>query len=106
MPAPQNDTFESCKCNDYITCCFDGFWWLALIEVKNKEEKDLTCEFLYPHGPSVQFHWPCVDNGGYIPLNKDMMKIQTPTTSANRRIYLITEEEKNKTQNYFERTSV
>ena len=34
------------------------------------------------------------------------MKIQTPTTLANERTYFITEEEKNKTQNYFGRTSV
>ena len=40
MAAPQNETLESLKCNDYITCCFDGFWWLALVEMVNKEEKD------------------------------------------------------------------
>ena len=34
------------------------------------------------------------------------MKIQTPTTSANGGTYFITEEKKNKTKNYFERTSV
>ena len=55
-PAPQNGTLlESLKCNDYITCCLDRFWWLALIEVVNKEEKDLTCKFHHPHGPSGQF---------------------------------------------------
>ena len=41
MPAPQNETPKSLKCNDYITCCFDGFWSVTLIEVVNKEEKDL-----------------------------------------------------------------
>ena len=25
IPAPQNETFESLKCIDLITCCFDGF---------------------------------------------------------------------------------
>ena len=28
-----------CDLIDYKTCCFDGFWWLPLIEVVNKEEK-------------------------------------------------------------------
>ena len=31
MPAPQNEILESLKCNDYITCYFDGLWWLVLI---------------------------------------------------------------------------
>ena len=61
MPAPQNETLESLKCNDYITCCFDGFWWLALIEMVNKEEKGLTCKFL-PMDHHCQFHWPCGDD--------------------------------------------
>ena len=34
------------------------------------------------------------------------MKIQAPTTSANGGTYFIAEEKKNKTKNYFERTSV
>ena len=72
----------------------------------NKEEKDLTCNFLHPHGLSGQFHWPRGDDRGYVPSNRVIMKIQTPTMSENRRTYFITEEEKNKTQNYFERTSV
>ena len=57
MPVPQNETLESLKCNDYITCCFDGFWWLALIEVVNKEEKGLTCKFLHSYGPSLSISW-------------------------------------------------
>ena len=56
MPAPQNETLESLECNDYITCCFYGVWWLALIEVVNKGETDLRCKFLHPHGQSGQFH--------------------------------------------------
>ena len=33
------------------------------------------------------------------------MKIETPSMSENGRTYFNTEEEKNKTQNYFEKTS-
>ena len=100
------ETLESHKCNDYITCCFDGLSWLALISVVNKEGKNLTCKFLHPHGLSGQFHWPRGDDRGYIPLNKVIMKTQAPTTSANRGTYFITEEKKKKNKNYFERTSV
>ena len=88
----------------HITCCFDEFWWLALINVVNKEEKDLTCMFLDPHGSLGQFHWPCGDDRRYVPLNKVIMKIQTSTTSANGKTDFITEEKKK--QNYFGNTSV
>ena len=43
---------------------------------------------------------------GYILLNKVIMKIQTTTKSASGRKYFITEEEKNKNQNFFDRVSV
>lgn len=105
MPTPLDETLELLKCNDYITCIFDGYWWLALIESVNREEKDLTCKFLHPHGPSHQFHWPTNRDRGYIPLSKVVMRVQTPSISVNGRTYFITKEEKNKTQNYFDRLS-
>ena len=54
-----------------------------MIEVVNKEEKDLTCKFFHPYGLSGQLQWPHSDDTGYIPLNKVIMKIQAPTVSAN-----------------------
>ena len=41
------------KPNDYATCIFDGFWWLVLVDLINPEEKDVTCKFMHPHGPTV-----------------------------------------------------
>ena len=70
------------------------------------KKKDFTCKFLHPHGPSRQFHRTRGDDSGHVPLNKVIIKIQTPTTSANGRPYFITEEEKSKAQNSFERASV
>ena len=105
MPAPHNATLESLKCSEYINYSFDVFWWLELI-IEVVKEKYLTCTFLNPNGPSGQFHWPCGDDRGYTHLSKVIMKIQAPTTSANGGTYFITEEKKNKTKNYFERTSV
>ena len=72
----------------------------------NKDGKDLTGKSFHPHGPSSQFHSPRSDDRGYVPLSKVIMKIQTPTTSANGITHFITAEEKSKTHNYFEGTSV
>lgn len=106
MPAPPNETVESLKPNDYVTCCFDGFWWLVLIDSVNTEEKDLTCKFLHPHGPSNQFYWPRGDDKGYVPFSKIIMKIETPKTSVNGRQYFVKEDEMKRTQNYFDRQNV
>ena len=44
------------KPNDYATCIFDGFWWLVLGDSINVEEKDVTCKFMHPDGPTNNIH--------------------------------------------------
>ena len=44
------------KLNEYATCVFDGFWWFLLVYPINTEEKDVTCKFMHPHGPTSNFH--------------------------------------------------
>jgi len=96
MPPPQEETVQSLQKNDYVTCCFDSFWWVTLIEMVNSAEKDYLCTFLHPHGPSTQFHWPRGNDNGYVPVTKIIMKIGIPTTSVNGRTYYITEDERKK----------
>ena len=74
-------------------------WWI-------RKKKTSHASFSVQIGKSGQFHWPRVNDRWIVPLNKVIIKIQTPDTSANGRTYFISEEEKNKTQKYFERTSV
>ena len=69
MPCPQDETVRLLKKNDYITCIFDGFWWVAVVDTVNEEEKDLTCNFLHPHAPSKQFNWPRSKDDGFVPFN-------------------------------------
>ena len=54
---------------DYVTCIYDNYWWLALVEEINDAEKDVTCKFLKPHGPSENFYWPVRDDTVYIPVS-------------------------------------
>ena len=39
------------KTNNYVTCIFYGFWWLVLVDSINNDEKVVTCQFSYLHGP-------------------------------------------------------
>ena len=79
--------------NDYVTCLLGGFWWLALIDSDNSEEKDFTCKFMDPHGPAYKFYWPQGNNKRYIPYDKINMKVKITTTSVNGRPYFIEDEE-------------
>ena len=86
MPPPQKETVQSLQKNDYVNCCFDGFWLVALIEMVNSAEKDYLCTFLHPHGPSTQFHWSRGNDKGYVPVIKIIMKIGIHTTSVWKNI--------------------
>ena len=99
----QNVVVTSLKVNDYVTCVFDGFWWLAMIVSINTQEEDCTCTFMHPHGPSDVFHWPQNDDMGYVPFSKIIMKIETPAASSNGRKYFIKKEEKEQTILHFEK---
>ena len=36
--------------NNYVTCQYGDYWWLALVMDVNPDEKDFTCKFMHPHG--------------------------------------------------------
>ena len=84
-----NEIALTLKPNDYATCIFDGFWWLGLVDSINMEEKDGTCKFMHPHGPTNNFHWLHTDDMGYVPFNKFIITIETPQCSSNGRQFLI-----------------
>ena len=71
-------------------------WWI-------RKTKASHASFSIHMGHPDNFTGLVVYDSGHVPLNKVIVKIQTPTIG---RTYFITEAENNKTQNYFERTSV
>ena len=40
---------DSLKPNDYITCIYGEYWWLALANEINRKEKDVHCKFVHPN---------------------------------------------------------
>ena len=98
------DTIKSLKPMDYITCIYDNFWWLALVEEINKEEKDVTCKFMTPHGLSEQFRWPNKDDFAYVPFTSILEKVSTPNIiSSSGRNFSISSEDMTKTRQAFEK---
>ena len=81
----------SLKSNEYITCTYDNFWWLALITKVNHDEKDVTCKFMHPHGYAENFHWPSRDDNAYVPFSKILVKVGVPkpVSSSGRQYSLL-----------------
>ena len=68
---------KSLQPNDYAACLYNGHWWVVLIETVNLDQKDATCKFMHPHGPTQNnnFHWPQPrEDKGWVPFGKFIMK--------------------------------
>ena len=72
--------------NDYAACLFDGFWWIVLINTVNLKDKDVTCSFMHPHGPTKDkyFYWPQREDSAWVPFGKFIMKIDQPKCTSKR----------------------
>ena len=68
-----------------IACLFDGYWWVLLVEEVNIENRDVTCKFMYPHGPTQNnnYHWPPREDNAWVPFGKFIMKIDPPPSCTS-----------------------
>ena len=83
----------SLKINDYITCIYGDYWWLARIIEIDSDEKDVLCSFMHPHGYAENFYFPKKDEV-YVPFSKILLKVETPKIlSSSARHYSITKKE-------------
>ena len=66
--------------NNYVTCQYGDYWWLALVMDGNPDEKDFTCKFRHPHGHTENDYVTC-QYGDYWRLALVMDVIQMRRTS-------------------------
>jgi len=45
------------KIKGFVTCAYDGHWWLACVLETNTEELEVKLSFLYPNGPTHSFRY-------------------------------------------------
>ena len=103
---PPEEAYEqliaSLKPNNYVTCQYGDYWWLALVMAANPEEKDFTCKFMHPYGHTETFYWPSTDDEAYIPFSKILEKVDTPTSQgSSERQYELTINEIQQTDTVF-----
>ena len=61
---------DSLKPSDYVTHIYGEYWRLALVNKVNRDEKDVHCKFMHPHGYTENFYWPTRDDETYTPFSK------------------------------------
>jgi len=68
----------------FVSCQYDTFWWIGMVENIDEEVGDLVIKFLHPHGPGKNFYWPSRDDTCYVPLGNILCLISPPSTSTGR----------------------
>ena len=62
----------------------------TLVNEVNREEKDVHCKFMHPHGYTENFYWPTRDDETYFSFSKIFLKSNTPNNlSRSGRQYKI-----------------
>ena len=82
--------------SSYVTCSYNSFWWVGLINNIDMEMGDVHVDFMHPHGPRKTFNWPARADKCYVPFKNIVHIIQAPTTITGR-TYKIENEDYNKT---------
>ena len=72
----------------FVTCLYDGNWWLACVLEVCSDTKEVKLTFLHPHGPS---NYPDPHNIHTIPMD-DILTLVDPRTRSGR-VYSLTKKE-------------
>ena len=65
----------------FVTCLYDGNWWLACVLEVCSDTKKVKLTFLHPHGPSNSFKYPDPHNIHTIPMD-DILTLVDPRTRS------------------------
>ena len=75
----------------FLTCCYDGQWWVACVLQLDADNNDVRVTLLHPHGPSPSFKYPCTQDIVSVPISQILIKVDPRTTTG--RVYTLTQKE-------------
>ena len=52
----------------YISCLYNSFGWVGLVNKVDEEQGDVDVQFMHPHGPWETFNWPEGGDSCYVPI--------------------------------------
>lgn len=71
----------------YVACIYDTKWWIGNVCKVSLEEEDALINFMHPHGPCRNFHWPSTLDKCWIPEIHILCIVPVPTASTLGRNY-------------------
>ena len=69
--------------NGYVTCEYDGKWWLAYVLEQFPTTKEIKVKFLHPSGPATSFSYPRKDDVLILPHHAILSTV-SPVTATGR----------------------
>eukprot|EP00795_Rhopilema_esculentum_P014986 gene14986-6141_t len=81
VPVQPHELLSWESINGYITCKYDGKWWLAYALHKMKERNEAEIRFLHPSGPAASFMYPAKYDI-LIVQREDILTKVNPTTAT------------------------
>ena len=66
----------------FVTCMYNGFWWLACVLSTDERAESVNLSFLHPHGPSPSYVFPSKPDIFIVPAIDILTKVDPSTTSA------------------------
>ena len=81
----------------YVTCVYNGFWWVGLVQQVNHDEGDVEIQFMHPPGPRKTFNWPRRTDQCPVPITNVICGIQVPKTHSTGRQFTITDKDYDRT---------
>ena len=79
------------KIRGYVTCEYDGKWWLAYGLEQCQSTREIKVKFLHPSGPATSFSFPRKDDVLTVPHGAILSAV-SPVTATGR-TYTLTETE-------------
>ncbi len=83
--------------HSYVTCEYDGKWWLAHVADTSVDRNEVKVTFLHPSGPAPSFTYPRREDVLVVPRSSILTKVDPMT--ATGRAYSLSQREINKACN-------
>ena len=87
----QDSELEIDEISGFVTCVYEGEWWLACVLDVDIENAEVTVSFLHPHGPSRSFKYPSTPDILTLQTSDILTKVSPKSSS---RVYTVTQKEK------------
>lgn len=87
----QETELEIDSISGYVTCEYNGEWWLAFVLAVDRENSEVKLTFLHPNGPSRSFKYPSSPDILFVPSSDILTKVEPRTPTG--RTYSLTKKE-------------